>query len=208
VKAVTVSTIPRTIHHQSPSREDKTRSVPRDTGDSALSIRPRPSLDPAPTLDLARRTVWPGTLGHFTLLSRTASGYPGMAGHPEATSLQSTQQESTKHRLKPPLDLATSRPIKRQARANQRGGGKRRKNTKHHGKNAKQPSFSFFSLRLGLDTLSRMLVTPTRAPRCKEIQTSPPAGRRAFFCPNQDKPPCVLLASPSRKETRSIYSLV
>jgi hypothetical protein len=36
----------------------------------------------------------------------------------------------------------------------------------------------------------------------------PPAGRRAFFCPNQDKPPYVLLASPSRKETRSIYSLV
>jgi hypothetical protein len=36
----------------------------------------------------------------------------------------------------------------------------------------------------------------------------PPAGRRAFFCPNQDKPPCVLLASPSGKETRSIYSLV
>jgi hypothetical protein len=50
-----------------------------------------------------------------------------MAGHPEATSLQSTQQESTKHRLKPPLDLATSRPIKRQARANQRGGGKKKK---------------------------------------------------------------------------------
>jgi hypothetical protein len=149
VKAVTVSTIPRTIHHQSPSREDKTRSVPRDTGDSALSIRPRPSLDPAPTLDLARRTVWPGTLGHFTLLSRTASGYPGMAGHPEATSLQSTQQESTKHRLKPPLDLATSRPIKRQARANQGEGKREKKNTKHHGKNAKQPSFSFFSLRLG-----------------------------------------------------------
>jgi hypothetical protein len=35
-----------------------------------------------------------------------------------------------------------------------------------------------------------------------------PAGRRAFFCPNQDKLPCVLLASPSRKGTHSIYSLV
>jgi hypothetical protein len=37
---------------------------------------------------------------------------------------------------------------------------------------------------------------------------SPPAGRRAFSCPNQDKLPCVLLASPSRKGTRSFYSLV
>jgi hypothetical protein len=35
--------------HRSPSREDTTRSVPHDFGDSALSARPRPSLDPAST---------------------------------------------------------------------------------------------------------------------------------------------------------------
>jgi hypothetical protein len=68
--------------------------------------------------------------------------------------------------------------------------------------------FLFPLLRPGLAALSRKLVTPTQAPRCKEIQISPPAGRRAFSCPNQDKPPYVLLASPSRKGTRSIHSLV
>jgi hypothetical protein len=35
--------------HRSPSREDTTRSVPHDLGDSALSARPQPSLDPAST---------------------------------------------------------------------------------------------------------------------------------------------------------------
>jgi hypothetical protein len=48
-----------------------------------------------------------------------------------------------------------------------------------------------------------------QALRCKEIQYSPlPAGCRAFFCPNQDKPPCTLLASPSRLGTRITDSLV
>jgi hypothetical protein len=58
------------------------------------------------------------------------------------------------------------------------------------------PLYSFFET-WGRFLLSR-LVTPTQALRCKEIQYSPfPAGRRAFFCPNQDKPPCILFASPS-----------
>jgi hypothetical protein len=35
--------------HRSPSREDTTRSVPHDLGDSALSARPRPILDLAST---------------------------------------------------------------------------------------------------------------------------------------------------------------
>jgi hypothetical protein len=36
----------------------------------------------------------------------------------------------------------------------------------------------------------------------------PPAGRRAFSCLNQDKPPYILLASPSRLGTRRTNSLV
>jgi hypothetical protein len=35
--------------HRSPSREDMTRTVPHDLGDSALSTRPRPVLDLAST---------------------------------------------------------------------------------------------------------------------------------------------------------------
>jgi hypothetical protein len=37
------------FYHRSPSREDTTRTVPHDLGDSALSTRPRPGLDPAST---------------------------------------------------------------------------------------------------------------------------------------------------------------
>jgi hypothetical protein len=35
--------------HRSPSREDMTRTVPHNLGDSALSTRPRPVLDPSLT---------------------------------------------------------------------------------------------------------------------------------------------------------------
>jgi hypothetical protein len=35
--------------HQSPSREDMTRSIPHDLGDLALFTHPRPGLDPAST---------------------------------------------------------------------------------------------------------------------------------------------------------------
>jgi hypothetical protein len=35
--------------HRSSSREDTTRTVPHDLGDSALSTRPRPGLDPSST---------------------------------------------------------------------------------------------------------------------------------------------------------------
>ena len=52
---VTVPTLPRTVYHRSPSREDKTRSVLRDIGDSALSIRSRPGLDPTSTLGTVQR---------------------------------------------------------------------------------------------------------------------------------------------------------
>jgi hypothetical protein len=55
VKTVTVPTLPRTIYHRSPSREDKTRPVLRNLGDSALSIRSRPGLDPTSTLGTVQR---------------------------------------------------------------------------------------------------------------------------------------------------------
>jgi hypothetical protein len=201
-----------------------------------LGIRPYPSgLDPASTqprrpaqFNGKGRTVWHGALGHFVVSSPTMPWCPGMAGHSQGTSLQSIQQESTKHHLKAPRRLGLLSPYKRAGQGSTQEEGKRVNEQKNganeQNKDNKPPDrtttnkrstsraiifFLFFlSLRLGPDTLSRTLVTPTQAPRCKEIQTSPPAGLRAFFCPNQDKPPCVLLASPSRKETHSIYSLV
>jgi hypothetical protein len=109
--------------------------------------------------------------------------------------------------------LVSSCPIKGQAQALQGGRRKGRENDLRlpSQRSTSQAIISilfFLSLRLGLAALSRKLVTPTQAPRCKEIQTSPPAGRRAFICLNQDKPPCVLLASPSRKGTHSTHSSV
>jgi hypothetical protein len=55
VKPVTIHTLPCTVYHQSHSREDTTRPVFRDLGDSALSVRHRPGLDPASTPDAVRR---------------------------------------------------------------------------------------------------------------------------------------------------------
>jgi hypothetical protein len=78
-----------------------------------------------------------------------------------------------------PVVLASSRPIKGQARVLQRG--------EKQGTTGK---------------------TQDRDQHLKQSPLSSFFPRRAFFCPNQDKPLCVLLASPSKKRTRSIYSLV
>jgi hypothetical protein len=68
------------------------------------------------------------------------------------------------------------------------------------------PLYSHFSFETWAQFPLSQLVTPTQAIRCKEIQYSLlPTGRRAFFCPNQDKSPCILLASPSRLGTRNIW---
>jgi hypothetical protein len=142
-----------------------------------------------------------------------------MTGHSQGTSLQSPLQGSTKTSpqgprcpgLLSPYKRAGQDPTKRrEARHQSKAQYQAIQNSQHRDQHLKQSSlYSFFSLRLGLAALSRNLVTPTQAPRCKEIQNSPlPAGRRAFFCPNQDKPPCVLLASPSRLGTRSTHSSV
>jgi hypothetical protein len=76
--------------------------------------------------------------------------------------------------------LASSRPIKGQARVLQRKmnkGQRTKKNMKQQSRHSGAITLVLFflSLRLRLDALSRMLVTPTRALRCKEIQTSPPS---------------------------------
>jgi hypothetical protein len=142
---------------------------------------------------------------------------PGMAGHSQGTSLQQPPQRSTKLHLKgTPGVPASSYPIKGQA-----GDSTKRTEDNRRRKENQSPSHQrdqhlkqsplyshFFSETWDRFPLSQ-LVTPTQALRCKEIQYSPlPAGRRASFCLNQDKPPCTLLASPSRLGTHSIDTLV
>jgi hypothetical protein len=140
-----------------------------------------------------------------------------MAGHSQGTSLQQPPQRSTKLHLKGTPGVPTSSyPIKGQAgdlRGRTENNGRREENqspSHQRDQHLKQsPLYShFFSETWDRFPLSQ-LVTPMQALRCKEIQYSPlPAGCRAFFCPNQDKPPCILLASPSRLGTRSIDSLI
>jgi hypothetical protein len=151
-----------------------------------------------------------------------SSWCPGMAGHSWGTPLQSLLQGSIKHHLKAPRCPGHLLPYKRAGQDPASGEGQqaRHKPKKPSASNPRLPTqrstsqaitsvLFFLSVRLGLAALSRKLVTPTQAPQCKEIQNSLPlAGRRAFFCPNQDKPPCVLLASPSRLGTRSTHSSV
>jgi hypothetical protein len=98
--------------HRSPSREDTTRTVPLDLGDSALSTcprpvldpsstRPRPSLDP-PSVSRDERPTWHMTQGLFTVSPSTSPWCPGMAGHSRSTLLQPPPQGSTKLHLKTP----------------------------------------------------------------------------------------------------------
>jgi hypothetical protein len=115
-----------------------------------------------------------------------------------------------------PVVLASSRPIKGQARVLQhrqknKGEGKgqqaRRKIEIDISSNHPCPHFPLF------ETWARHPLLHACNPYTStsvqgNTNFSLPTRRRAFFCPNQDKPPCVLLASPSRKGTRSIYSLV
>jgi hypothetical protein len=138
-----------------------------------VSTRPRRLAQ----FDREGRTAWHRAPDHFIDSSSTSPRCPGMAGHSQGTSLQSPQQGSTKRRLKAPRRPGLLSPYKKTGRGSttdrgQRAAGKTQDRVQH----PKQSSlYSFFlSLRLGLAALSRQLVTPTQAPRCKEIQNSPP----------------------------------
>jgi hypothetical protein len=80
-----------------------------------------------------------------------------------------------------------------------RGQQKNKTNTSHTSEiniSSNTPLYSFS------ETWDRFplswLVTPTQTLRCKEIQYPPlPAIHKTFFCLNQDKPSCILFASPS-----------
>jgi hypothetical protein len=216
-----------TVHYPSPvtleGGYDKAR-IPQSR-DSALSLWPRPGLDPASTPStvpqgkkdgMARRS---GSF-HRLILYITVP----RDGRPlQGTSLQSPQQGSIKHHLKAPSVLASPRPIKRAGRGFTTD--RRQRATNHTPVKSQVPihskSFSieinissnrlctFFPLETwALGPLSQACNPYASTSVQGNTKLSPSAGRRAFFCPNQDKPSCVLLASPSRIGTRSTYSSV
>jgi hypothetical protein len=130
-----------------------------------------------------------------------------MSGHSQGTSLQSTQQKSTKHH--PPSSWPLS-PYKRAGQGSTKGERKKRSTRPHNNRqqeidtSSNHPCPFFLFLRLGLGALSRLLVTLHEHFGARKYKFLPPVGRRAFFCPNQDKPPCILLTSSSRKETQHL----
>jgi hypothetical protein len=140
-------------------------------------------------------------------------GWPAILRARRYNGLYSARQNFTSKA--PPVSLPPLDPIKGQAGDSTKGGEDRQ--AKHQSPSHRRRSTSQaipFVLSLFLsETWDRLplsqLVTPTQALRCKEIQYSPfPTGRRVFFCLNQDKPPCTLLASPSRLGTHSTNSLI
>jgi hypothetical protein len=194
------------------------------------STRPRPSLDPAP-VSRGERPTRHRAQGLFTVSSPTSPWCPGMAGHSWGTSLQPPPQGSTKLHLKAPRRPDLLLPYKRAGQGSTRGDERTNKGNNEQTNDTRQDArqkprstskgspptdqhlkqsllYSHFSFETWAQFPLSQLVTPTQAFRCKEIQYSLlPAGRRAFFCPNQDKSPCILLASPSRLGTRSTHSL-
>jgi hypothetical protein len=147
---------------------------------------------------------------YVTMVSGDGRPFSGHVATAASTTLDETSLLRSPPASLPPLD-----PIKGQAGDSTRrmaDGQSKSQSPSHHRRSTSQAISFILSLFLSetwdLLPLSQ-LVTPTQALRCKEIQSSPlPVGRRVFFCLNQDKPPCTLLASPSRLGTRCTNSLI
>jgi hypothetical protein len=140
------------------------------------------------------------------MVSKDGRPFPEHVATAASTALDRTSLLRHPSASLPPLD-----PIKGKAGDSTKGDGQGK--TTHHptveDQHLKQSPLYYLSETWDRLPLSQ-LVTPTQALRCKEIQYFPlsPAGRRAFFRLNQDKPPCILFASPSRLGTRSTNLLV
>jgi hypothetical protein len=224
VKPVTIHTLLCTVYRQSPSREDTTRPVFRDLRDSALSARHRPGLGPASTPSAVRQGRKAGMArcsGLFRCLSPTSPRCPGMVGHSRDTSLQSLLQGSTKHRLKAPRCPGLLLPYKRAGQDPTRGDGQQAGHKlKAKRQQSKTPNIEINISSNHLCTLFSLFETWARRPlsqTCNPYASTSVQGNTKLsplldvgpsFCPNQDKPPCVLLTSPSRLGTRNTHSSV
>jgi hypothetical protein len=139
---------------------------------------------------------------YVTMVSRDDQTFLGHVATSTSTRIDKTSP--LRHPRRPSLLL-----YKRAGRGSTRGQAEaqakqRQKNNKPQTTKNQSLLYSHFPSETWARFPLSQLVTPTQALRYKEIQYSPlPAGRRAFFCPNQDKSLCILLASPSRLGTRN-----
>jgi hypothetical protein len=153
--------------HRSPSREDTTRTVPHDLGDSALSTWPRPVLDlastqPRPTIgqqgekvDVAQDSgSFYRLVLYVTMVSRDGWPFPGHVATATSTGIDKTSPQDA------PGVPASSYPIKGQAGALQKKKQKQAKAEEQRTTDNEKPiSFvlSLFPLRPGLGSLSHSL---------------------------------------------------
>jgi hypothetical protein len=188
------------------------------------------STQPRPNLDAQRSSTEKGGR-HGTALRVISPSHPlrhhdvwGWPAIPRARRHSHSYRDRQNVTSGLPGVLASSYPIKGQAGALQRG--RRQKITDHTRVQNQVPStlrlptqrstsqaiifVLFFSL---FETWAHRPFSQACNPYTStsvqgNTKLSPPAARRAFFSPNQDKPPCVLLVSPSRTGTRSTHSSV
>jgi hypothetical protein len=107
VKPITIPTLPRTVCHQSPLREDKTRPILRDLGDSALSIWSRPGLDPTSTLSSVQQQRKDGMawcsgsfrrlVSHDAMMSRDGWPFPGHVATDNSKGIDKTSPQGSHH---------------------------------------------------------------------------------------------------------------
>jgi hypothetical protein len=163
--------------------------IPQSRGFSLIrptSTRPRPGFDAqhSSTGREGRR----GTVLRVisSSLPQRHHGVQGWSAIPGARHYNHSYRDRRNITSRLPSALASSYPIKGQARTLQ-GDRDNRQDTspKPSASNPRPPTqrstsqaiifvLFFLSLRLGLAALSRKLVTPTQAPRCKEIQNTLP----------------------------------
>jgi hypothetical protein len=160
--------------HRSPSREDTTRTVLHDLGDSALSTCPRPVLDLASTYHRsAGRKGRRGTgLRVFSpsrpLRHHGVQGWSVISGARRYSLFHWDRQNFTS---KAPWHPCLLYPIKGHAGALRGKGGRR--TTNHGQRKLNLLLYSHFSFETWARFLLSQLITPTQTLRCKEIQYSP-----------------------------------
>jgi hypothetical protein len=144
---------------------------------------------------------------YVTMVSR--DGWPFPRHVAIATSIGIDKTSPQRHPRRPSLLLLYKRAgqgsTKKEEGRSQEQASKGRRTTNHRQRKTNLLLYSHFSFETWAWFPLSQLVTPTQALRCKEIQFSPSMlDVGPFFARTRIKPPCILLASPSRSGTRSI----
>jgi hypothetical protein len=106
VKAVTIHTLPCTICHRLPSREDTTRPIFHNLGDSALPVRHRPGLDPTSTPSTVQQEKKDGMawrsesfrrlILYVTVVSRDGQPFLGHVATVTSTGIDKTSPQGSR----------------------------------------------------------------------------------------------------------------